>query len=157
MRTSRQPLMLTAAMGSAALLLGALFFQYVVGLFPCTLCIWQRWPHLAAVIIGLIALKAPNRGLAALGLIAALTTAAIGGFHTGVEQGWWEGLASCSGNDITKLSVETLLDPSAAAPEPVRCDQVAWRFLGLSMASWNMIASLVLAAIWARAALIRKA
>lgn len=152
----RQILILSAAAGSAALLLGALYFQYIVGLFPCVLCIWQRWPHLVAVIAGLIGLKTPNHAIATLGLLATLTTAAIGGFHTGVEQGWWEGLASCTGNDITKLSIDTLLDPTASAPDPVRCDQVAWRFLGLSMASWNMIASLGLAAIWARAALMRK-
>lgn len=151
----RQILILCAATGSGALLLGALYFQYVVGLFPCVLCIWQRWPHLVAVIAGLIGLKAPTRAVATLGLLAALTTAAIGGFHTGVEQGWWEGLASCTGNDITTLSIDTLLDPTADAPAPVRCDQIAWSFLGLSMATWNMIASLALAAIWARAALKR--
>jgi disulfide bond formation protein DsbB len=134
---------------------GALFSQYAMGLAPCVLCIWQRWPHLAAVLIGVLWLTAlPRRWLAGLGALAALTTAAIGGFHVGVEQLWWAGLESCSaGVGITGLSVETLLDPEANVAAPVRCDEVAFSFLGLSMAAWNMICSLGLAVIWSRAAL----
>ncbi|RRH73817.1 disulfide bond formation protein B [Falsigemmobacter faecalis] len=149
---TRTPLILLATAGSAALLLGALGFQYLGGLFPCPLCIWQRWPHLAAVLIGLLALRIREPLLPLAGALAALTTAAIGGFHTGVELGWWEGLQSCQGAGIATLSLNDLLDPTANAPDPVRCDQVAWSFLGLSMAAWNMIASLGLTVLWLLAA-----
>lgn len=148
----RKTLILTAAAGSAALLLGALWFQYAVGLFPCALCIWQRWPHLVAVMLGLIGLRWSGRGIALLGALAALTTAGIAGFHVGVEQGWWAGLESCTGAGITGLSLDALLDPTVDAPAPVRCDVIAWTLFGISMAGWNMIASLGLAALWLTAA-----
>ena len=149
---NRNTLVLAAAGGSAALLLGALAFQYIGGLYPCPLCLWQRWPHLAAVLIGLAALALPGRALPVLGALAALATAGIGGFHSGVEIGWWQGLDSCAGAGIGGLSGAALLDPTANIPPPVRCDAVAWSFLGLSMAAWNMILSLGLAALWLAAA-----
>lgn len=140
-----------AGAGSAALLLGAFGFQYLGGLYPCQLCLWQRWPHAAAVLIALIALKLPSRWLAVLGMIAALTTAGIGMFHVGVEQGWWEGLQSCTGGSIASFSAEDILNPSVAMPAAVRCDAIAWQMWGISMAGWNVIASLGLAALWAMA------
>lgn len=149
---NRNTLVLAAAGGSAALLLGALAFQHLGGLYPCPLCLWQRWPHLAAVLIGLAALALPGRALPVLGALAALATAGIGGFHSGVELGWWQGLDSCAGAGIGGLSGAALLDPAANVPPPVRCDAVAWSFLGLSMAAWNMILSLGLAALWLAAA-----
>lgn len=149
---TRKTLILAAAGGSAALLLGALAFQYLGGLYPCPLCLWQRWPHLAAVLIGAAALALPGRKLPVLGALAALATAGIGGFHAGVELGWWQGLDSCAGAGIGGLSGAALLDPTADVPPPVRCDAVAWSFLGLSMAAWNMILSLGLAALWLAAA-----
>lgn len=141
-----------AGLGSAALLAGAFAFQHLGGLFPCALCLWQRWPHAAAVVIMVLALLVPNRWLMVLGALAALSTAAIGGFHMGVEYGWWEGLQSCSGGSVSGISMEDLLNPNAAVAAPVRCDQVAWSMLGLSMAGWNMVASLGLAGIWLLAA-----
>ncbi len=149
---TRNTLILAAAGGSAALLLGALAFQYIGGLYPCPLCLYQRWPHLAAVLIGVAAMVLPGRALPVLGALAALATAGIGGFHTGVELGWWQGLDSCAGAGIGGLSGAALLDPTANVPPPVRCDAVAWSFLGLSMAAWNMILSLGLAALWLAAA-----
>ena len=141
-----------AGFGSAALLAGAFAFQHIGGMAPCALCIWQRWPHAAAVAIMVLALLVPNRWLIALGALAALTTAGIGGFHTGVELGWWEGLQSCSGGSISGISMDDLLNPNAAVAAPVRCDQVPWSMFGISMAGWNMIASLGLAGIWMLAA-----
>ncbi|MGB0498045.1 MAG: disulfide bond formation protein B [Rubricella sp.] len=151
---ARQAQILVAAGGSALLLLGALAFQYIGGLYPCQMCIWQRWPHGAAIAIGAVAIALPGiaRPLAVLGLLAALTTAGIGVFHAGVEQGWWEGVTACaSGQDIGSVSTEDLLAQIMEAPV-IRCDEIAWSFLGLSMAAWNAVLSLVLAAVWWQAA-----
>ena len=152
---TRQNLILLAGGGSAALLLGALGFQFIGGLFPCELCLWQRWPHLAACVLALLALKIRGATLALLGALAAFASAAIGGFHVGVEYGWWQGLESCTGAGLSGLSMDTLLDPTAAAPGVVRCDQIAWSLLGISMAGWNMLLSLGLGLVWLKAASTR--
>ena len=149
---SSRVLVALAGAGSAALLAGAFAFQYIGGLAPCALCLWQRWPHAAAVVIMALALLVPHRGLRVLGALAALTTAAIGGFHMGVEYGWWEGLATCGGNAITGISVDDLLNPNATVGTAARCDQVVWSLAGISMAGWNMILSLGLAGLWLLAA-----
>ena len=78
-------------------------------------------------------------------------TAGIGLYHTGVERGWFEGPTSCTSGDISNLSSEELMQQILSAPL-VRCDEVAWSLAGLPMASWNMILSLVLMAIWFAAA-----
>ncbi len=145
--------MLVAAAGSAALLIGAFLFQHVGGLPPCKLCLWQRWPHAAAIAVGLTALALPNRLLAWLGAGAALTTAGVGIYHTGVERGWWEGPSSCSGGGpgLSGLSGDALISTDAPSGV-VMCDEVVWDLLGLSMASWNAILALGLAAIWIAAA-----
>lgn len=141
-----------AGAGSAAVLAGAFAFQYIGGMAPCALCLWQRWPHAAAVALMAVALLVPNRWLMVLGALAALTTAGIGGFHVGVEQGWWEGLSSCTGGSISGISVDDLLNPDAAVAAPVRCDEVPWSLFGISIAGWNVITSLGLAGLWALAA-----
>jgi disulfide bond formation protein DsbB len=146
-------LMITlAAAGSLALLLGAFGFQYIGGLAPCQLCLWQRWPHAAAVLIGVLALWLGGRVLPVLGALAALTTAAIGVFHVGVEQKWWEGLASCTVNAMEGVSGADLLNTEIVVAAPVRCDAIAWAMMGVSMAGWNVILSVVLALIWLMAA-----
>ena len=155
MTLTRRPLTALALAGSAALLAGAFAFQYIGGMAPCQLCLWQRWPHGAAVLIGLVALMTGWRGLLWLGALAALTTAGIGAFHVGVEQGWWEGLATCTAGSISGISTADLLNPAADVAAPVRCDAIAWQMLGISMAGWNTLASLVLAGVWAAAALSR--
>lgn len=152
MTLSRQNLILLATLGSVALLGGAFAFQYIGGLAPCQLCLYQRWPHAAAILIGLVAYFTGWRGLAWLGMLAALATAAIGMFHFGVEQKWWEGLATCTAGSIEGISAEDLLDPSKNVAAVVRCDEIAWSMLGISMAGWNVILSLVLAGLWAKAA-----
>lgn len=148
---TRSQLSLLAAAGSAALLVGAFGFQHIGGLPPCALCIWQRYPHVAALLIGLVALRIRHRGLAVLGALAALMTAAVGAFHVGVEQGWWEGPSTCSAGPIGGMSADDLLDQIMAAPL-VRCDEIAWQMLGLSMAGWNAVLSLGLALLWLGAA-----
>jgi disulfide bond formation protein DsbB len=144
---------LLAATGSAALLAGAFAFEYLGGLLPCTLCWWQRYPHMVAVLIGVIVAIWSPRALFWLGALAALATAGIGVFHVGVEQGWWEGLATCTVNSMEGVSVTDLLNPDVDVAAPVRCDAVAWSLGGISMAGWNVIASVILAGLWVKAAL----
>jgi disulfide bond formation protein DsbB len=141
--------MMLAAAGSAALMLGALAFQHIGGMAPCKLCIWQRWPHVAAIGVGVLALAAvlPWRLLAGLGALAAMATAGIGAYHTGVERGLWEGPSSCSGGGPAGQSAQDLFAQIMTAPL-VRCDEVPWEMLGLSMASWNAVVSLGLAGLW---------
>src|SRR5258708_15406307 len=93
---------LLAALGSGALLLGAYYFQYVEKLAPCDMCYWQRWPHMAAIVVGLAAgasFLQPRLALvfALLAITALLVTAGIGVFHVGVEQHWWTVPQACSG------------------------------------------------------------
>ncbi|WP_170514349.1 disulfide bond formation protein B [Ruegeria atlantica] len=146
--TRKNTLILIATAGSAALLLGAWGFQYLGGLAPCKMCIWQRYPHAAAVLIGAMALALPRATLLPLlGALAALTTAAIGVFHAGVEQKWWEGPSSCTSGDIGGLSTEDLMEQIMSAPL-VRCDDIPWQMLGLSMAGWNAVLSGVLVLVW---------
>lgn len=153
MTFSRPTLIFLAASGSAALMIGALLFQYVGEMAPCKLCYWQRYPHVAAIVIGVIALAVPGRGLPLLGALAALITAGIGSYHTGVERGWWPGPESCSGggNGLGALSGGDLLSMDLPTGV-VMCDQVPWEMFGLSMASWNVLASLVLVVLWLLAA-----
>lgn len=135
-----------ALAGSAGLLLGALAFQYIGGMAPCALCIWQRWPHLVALVAG-AGLMLPGPW-AVLGAMGTAGSGVIGVYHTGVERGWWEGPSSCtSGGDLSGLSAQELLDQIMAAPV-VRCDEVPWEMLGLSMASWNAVLSFGLAGLW---------
>ncbi len=149
---TRKNLMLLAAGGSLALLAGAFVFQ-ALGYAPCKLCLWQRWPHGAAIALGgLVILLGPMLLLGIAGALAALTTAGIGFYHTGVERGYWEGPTSCtgSGNGLAGLSGTDLLSTDVQN-DIVMCDEVAWAFAGFSMASWNAIFSLVLAGLWVRA------
>lgn len=141
---------LLATLGSAAMLLGAYAFQHLGGMAPCKLCIWQRWPHGTAIIIGLIIMLTGEARMAWIGALAALTTSLIGFYHVGVEQGWWEGPTSCTSSGTVNLSAEELLNQILAAPL-VRCDDIAWQLAGISMAGWNAIISLGLAAIWVQA------
>lgn len=148
---TRKTLIALAAGGSALLLAGAFFFQYL-GYAPCKMCLWQRWPHAAAIVIGILAFFVPVPALIWLGALAAATTAGIGIYHSGVEQKWWQGPTSCtsSGGDLSGLSGGDLL--STDGPALILCDQISWSFLNLSMASWNAIFSILLVLIWIRAA-----
>lgn len=147
---SHTRLVLIAAAGSALLLGGAFLFQ-LAGYPPCKMCLWQRWPHAAAILIAALCIALRIRAIAWLGAIAAFTTAGIGLFHAGVEQGWWEGPSSCTSGSTEGLSVDELLESILAAPV-VRCDDIAWQLAGISMAGWNAILSMVLAILWMAAA-----
>ena len=148
---TRRNLLLAATLGSAAMLLAAWGFQYLGGLAPCALCYWQRYPYMAAVPVGILAIGYPGAGLPFVGALTAAATGAVGVYHTGVERGWWQGPDTCTSGPITGLSPDALLDQILAAPV-VRCDEIAWELLGLSMASWNAIGALGLMAMWLAAA-----
>ena len=141
---------LLAVLGSGALLAGAYYFQYVMGLQPCEMCLWQRWPHMVAIAAGLVALASlvvsPRLtiGLVVVAIAALVATSAIGVFHVGVENHWWAGPQACSGTIPQGLSAEELKKYLFSA-KMVRCDQTAWSMWGVSMAGWNAILSALLA------------
>ena len=131
---------LLALLIPTGLLGGALFSQYVGGLYPCEMCYWQRWPHGAAILLALGAMLSPldsprTRPLTLLAALAIAISGAIGFFHAGVELGWWEGLTRCTTNGASSLE-------DIMAVPLIRCDQAQWTFLGISLAGWNAIISL---------------
>lgn len=135
-----------------ALLLGALGFQYIVGLAPCELCIDQRWPHLAGALFGLIALALANGAsgwakIAALfGAIGIAASGVIAVFHSGVERKWWAGPSSCSSALSPNLSIEEYIKQIEEAAV-VSCGDITWSLFGLSMANYNALISLVSAGL----------
>ena len=148
LQAQRMNLSAIAGMGSLSLLLGAFGFQYIGELTPCALCILQRWPHALALCLATLNLKLDRAWVSLLGAAAASSSAGIAVFHTGVERGFWQGMKSCAGSiDITQMSAEDALEMIMQA-SVAKCDEVAWAFAGLSMASWNAILSIALAALW---------
>ncbi len=129
-----------------ALLAGAFGSQYFGGLYPCEMCWWQRYAHLAALVPAALAFTAPaesvrSRALTLLAAVAIAVSGAIGVYHAGVEAKIFEGFTTCTSTLKPGGSTADLLKQIVAAPI-VRCDQVQWSFLGISMAGWNAILSL---------------
>jgi disulfide bond formation protein DsbB len=139
---------LLGAAGSAGLLAAAYVFQYGFGYLPCTLCYWQRGPHFALVLMGLLALLLKNRKarliLLSLMALTALGNAGLALFHTGVEQQWWKGLSSCAAPTAVATDIEAARALIYGSAQVVACDSAAWVFMGLSMASWNGLFCLAL-------------
>jgi len=139
---------------AALTLAGAWFFELVLDIRPCPLCLEQRYAYYLAVPLGIvIALAATQRAprsLLAAGLVvlllASLANAVLGGYHAGVEWGWWPGPSDCSGPVADLGSAGDLLSRLDTV-KVVRCDQVQWRFLGLSLAGYNVLISLLMAAL----------
>jgi disulfide bond formation protein DsbB len=131
----------------AALMAGALFSQFVGGLPPCEMCWWQRYPHIAAVVLAMLGWTMKRgktsrvRGAAdmvvVLAAIAIMVSGLIGGFHAGVEYGWWEGITTCSSSKLGD-------DPLAAIMNAplIRCDVAPWSLFGISLAGFNFLISL---------------
>lgn len=144
-------LSLMAAAAAAALAL-ALTAQYAFGMLPCELCMYQRWPLLAIVVIGagaaILLRRQPEsglaRGAALLCALIFLLDAGIAGFHVGVEQGWWTGSSECTAPDSTGASLAELRAQIMNAPV-VRCDEVAFSLFGISMAGYNLLFCLAMA------------
>lgn len=151
---TRRNLIALAGLGSLGLFLGAVYFQFVMGLVPCVMCLWQRWPHRIAIALAALGVVFPRAIIAWTGALSMAVNAGIALLHTGVERAWWDGPQVCGASaaqDLGSLSVEDLFD-TTTGPQIVLCNEAAWMFAGLSMASWNGIICLVLAGIWIMAA-----
>jgi disulfide bond formation protein DsbB len=135
---------------SAAVLGSALLSQYWGGLAPCELCLLQRWPWAAAIVISLIAIIAGNRGVlpwVALLLAAVFAVgSALAFYHVGVEKHWFAGPNACTGTATAADTVEAL-KARILGQMPVRCDEPAWSLWGISLAGWNLLASLVMGSL----------
>jgi len=141
---------LLLALASTAILLGALALQYVGGLPPCPLCIWQRWPYVALIALGVAGWRWHPRAMLGLATLVLLAGAGLAAYHVGIERGWWALPAGCVAGAGAE-SVEDLKRLLAEAPPA--CDQVSFTFLGLTLAGWNLVASLALAVLTGAAAL----
>lgn len=139
----RYPVFVLAA--SALVLGGALISQYWGGLAPCELCLMQRWPWVAAIAIALIAILVDSESL--LSWLALVLTAvfavgvAFAFYHVGVERHWFAGPSACTGAATAADTVEAL-KARILGQMPVRCDEPAWSLWGISLAGWNLLASL---------------
>jgi disulfide bond formation protein DsbB len=148
---------------SAATLAGAWYFQLVVGLPPCPLCLEERIPYHIVIPLSLLMaiaalVRAPPKllmvGFIAI-VVAVACNAALGAYHAGVEWHWWAGPTDCTG-PLTDLRAGGALLNQLQSIHVVRCDEAAWRFLGISLAGYNALISLVLAAIAAYGLAARK-
>ena len=139
---------------AAATLAGAWFFQLVLDIRPCPLCLEQRYAYYLAIPLGALVAFAAARDtprsvlLAALAILAAaaLGNAWLGAYHAGVEWKFWQGPTDCSGPVVNLGSAGNLLE-RLETTKVIRCDEVQWRFLGLSLAGYNVLVSLLMAAI----------
>lgn len=145
MQISYKLALILSTLASFGLLAGAFWFEIIVGLPPCNLCIWQRWPHaiiIAIAGIGLVAIK--QNWILLLIALSAISTALIGLYHSGVEQGWWSGPSGCSNQLNSDTDISSLTTSLLEMPV-VKCDEIAWSLMGISMAGWNSIASFAIA------------
>ena len=149
---------LTAALAitavATATLAGAWFFQLVLDIRPCPLCLEQRYAYYLAIPLGALVAVAAARDapravlVAGLGILALATlgNAGLGTYHAGVEWGLWQGPTECTGPVGNLGSAGNLLERLDTV-KVIRCDEVQWRFLGLSLAGYNVLISLLMAAI----------
>lgn len=152
---------IVAAFLCTATILGAYFFEFVLRYAPCPLCLTQRIPYYLviplAVVVAIGAYTGASRKLVAAGLvliaITMLVGAGLGVYHSGVEWKWWAGPSDCSG-PITNFGAAGGLLQRIETTPVVRCDEAAWRLLGLSLAGYNTLISLAVAgiALWGAAA-----
>jgi disulfide bond formation protein DsbB len=139
---------------AAATLAGAWFFQLVLDIRPCPLCLEQRYAYYLALPLGALvawaAARHAPRAVTVAGLVllalAALANAWLGGYHAGVEWGFWQGPTECSGPVLDLGKAGSLFD-NLDKVKVIRCDEVQWRFLGLSLAGYNVLISLLMAAL----------
>lgn len=144
------------ALGSACLLAGAFAFEYLGGLPPCPLCLEQRWAHGAVILAGLVFFVAmqindtARQSARLLNWVLALIflfSVYKAFHHAGIEYGLWAGPASCTSTGEVNLDLDALNATLGQATNVILCDEIAWSMLGISMAGWNGLVSLVLAGI----------
>jgi disulfide bond formation protein DsbB len=153
---------LAVALGGTATILGAWFFQYALNYQPCALCLEERIPYYIAIPLGVViaaaALQRLPRKLLVIGLalvvLVMLWSAGLGIYHAGIEWKLWAGPPDCSG-PLTDLGTAGDLLRRVQTSHIARCDDAAWRFLGISLAGYNALISLTLAAIAIAGALAR--
>ncbi|HYC16163.1 MAG TPA: disulfide bond formation protein B [Pseudolabrys sp.] len=145
---------------------GFFFFQYVLGYPPCPLCLDQRNAYYVSVPLAALLWLGANYGAASKVMIAGFAVIAavmlwntgLSAYHAGVEWKFWPGPADCSG-PINSLGSAGDLLKQLENIRIVRCDEAAWRFLGISLAGYDVLVSLFLAAVaaWgAKASLARR-
>jgi len=139
---------------ATATIAGAWFFQLVLEVLPCPLCLEQRYAYYLAIPLGALTAIAARGGaprpllMAGLAILAlaTLANAGLGTYHSGVEWGLWKGPTDCTGPGIKLGNAADLLSQLDKV-KVIRCDEVQWRFLGLSLAGYNVLISLLMAAI----------
>ncbi len=127
--------------GALALILGALGFQYLGHIAPCEMCHWQRWPHIAAAVIGLIGVaiwKKDARSLAIAASVLVALSGLIGAYQTGMQWGLLPGPDACTVDHAYVMG-------SGAPPPQVSCNAVTWSLFGLSLAAYNAVFSFLIA------------
>lgn len=149
--------LLVLAMGLAAIG-GAWIFEIVIDLVPCPLCLQQRWAYYAGLPLALLALllllagagRGIARGLLAIVALMFLLNAGLGVYHSGIEWHWWPGPTGCAIGAGSPTEATGLAERMART-RVVACDEAAWRFLGLSLAGYNVLVSLGIVALigWA--------
>ena len=144
--TAKQ-LITIASFSSMAVILAAYYFEYIEGLLPCKLCYWQRYPHFINTLIFPLFYFFSMRSLIFIGMGSMLISTNLALYHVGVEKKYWPGPNSCSSASIEGLTTDQLLDQIMSAPI-VRCDEIAWELIGISMAGWNVLISFCLFLTW---------
>ena len=150
----------TALFLALAAIATALAFEHIGQYAPCPLCLQQRWAYYAGIplIFAALAIMTAGSPRIAAGLfwivsLAFLANAGLGIYHSGVEWGFWLGPDTCSGASPAAAAAGNFLDNLKNTTRIVRCDEAAWRFIGLSFAGWNVVLSLVISTAAAKAAL----
>jgi len=149
--TIERPALSLLLAGSVGVIGGALMFQYVGGLAPCELCLLERWPYYVAIPLALAVRFGVRRralAMAGIALIALifLASSALAFYHFGVEQHWFAGPTACASPASTARTLEELRQ-QLLQQQPVRCDVPQWSLMGISLAGWNLVASLGLAGL----------
>ena len=145
MQISYKQALLFPALASFGLLAGAFWFEIIIGLPPCNLCILQRWPHVCIIAIAFIGNIATKQNwLLLLIALSAVSTSLIGLYHVGVEQNWLSGPSGCNNQLSSDLDISSFTTSLLEMPV-VKCDEITWSLLGISMAGWNSILSVFIA------------
>ena len=137
---------------SLSMILFVLISEYVFGFAPCYLCLIERYPHILVAItsVWLIFFKTHNFFLYPVNTLVMALSIILASYHVGVEQSIFQGPQSCSSSNlslVSEKSAETLLK-EILNTSVVRCNEVIWSFMGLSMATWNLILSIALFIGW---------